>query len=445
MSTQHNTKNKCDLLRQISYYIVILVCCVGCFSANATAAGKPNVVLILTDDQGSVDVNCYGAKDLITPNMDALAESGVRFSQFYVGSSVCSASRAALLTGRYPQRAQLPTNAHGQSGMPSSQVTIAEMMKDSGYKTGIVGKWHLGFPLEISPNNQGFDSFFGHKDGCIDNYSHFFYWYGPNRHDLWKNETEHFENGNYFPDLIVREATKFIEENKDEPFFLYLPFNMPHYPMQAEQKYVKMYSNIKDPNRKRYAAFVTAIDDRIGQVLGKLEELKLRDNTIVIFMSDHGHSVEERGFWGGGSAGPYRGHKFTLWEGGIRVPAMISYPARIPAGQVRDQLACSIDWLPTIADYCDVPLPDRKIDGKSIKSIISSDKSKSLHDVMHWEFGNWAVREGKWKLVMNSNKPFLSAMDTDVTETKNLAKDHPDVVARLKQLHQAWAKESSMQ
>jgi len=406
---------------------------------------KPNIILILTDDQGTIDVNCYGAKDLITPNMDALAKRGTRFTQFYVGASLCSPSRAALLTGRFPQRAQLPGNARSGKGLPSSQVTIAEILKKNGYKTGIFGKWHLGTVLPLSPNEQGFDEFLGHKEGCIDNYSHFYYWRGPNRHDLWKDENEIWESGNYFPNIIVREAKRFLEENKAKPFFLYLPFNTPHYPMQAEQKFVKKYENIKDPNRKRYAAFVSSLDDKIGQVMVKLDELNLRENTIVIFMSDHGHSIEERAFGGGGSAGPYRGHKKTMWEGGIRVPSIVSWPGQVPEGAVRDQIACSIDWLPTIAEYCGVTLPNRKIDGKSIVSLINSAEEKSPHEIMHWMLGKtWAVRQGKWKLVYDKEL-FLSNMEKDVTETKNLAKQYPNIVNRLKKLHVEWVEEVKQQ
>ncbi|MBT3200281.1 MAG: sulfatase-like hydrolase/transferase [Phycisphaerales bacterium] len=412
-------------------------------SAADKSAAKPNVIVILTDDQGSVDVNCYGAKDLITPNMDALARRGVRFGQFYAGAPVCSPSRASLMTGRYPQRAQLTGNAWGKRGMPAEQLTIAEVFKASGYRTALFGKWHLGDDLKLSPNAQGFDEFLGHKVGCIDNYSHFFYWSGPNKHDLWKNTKEHFEDGEYFPDIMVREAKRFITENKDRPFFLYLPFNTPHYPLQAEQKFVKLYDKMKDIKRKRYASFVSSLDDKIGQVIATVDKLKIRKNTIIVFQSDHGHSVEVRTFGGGGSAGPYRGHKFTCWEGGLRVPAIISWPGRIPENQLRDQVACSIDWLPTVAEYCKLPAIKTKIDGKSLIPIIESPKAPSAHETLHWSAcGMWAVRQGKWKLVNGKTDGlFLSDMDADVTETKNLAKKFPEVVTRLKKLHQQWSKE----
>lgn len=425
---------------------VLAACPAGLYAADK-AARKPNVIVILTDDQGSIDMNCYGAKDLITPNMDALARRGVRFSQFYAGAPVCSPSRASLMTGRYPQRAQLATNAGGNRGMPAAQLTMAEVFKAAGYRTALFGKWHLGEALDLSPNAQGFDEFLGHKVGCIDNYSHFFYWSGPNRHDLWKDTKEHFEDGEYFPDIMVREAKRFIEANKDHPFFLYLPFNTPHYPLQGERKFVKLYAKMKDIKRKRYASFVTSLDDKIGQVLATVDKLKLRENTIIVFQSDHGHSVEVRTFGGGGSAGPYKGHKFTVWEGGLRIPAIISWPGRIPQGQVRDQITCSIDWLPTVAEYCKLPAIKTKLDGRSIAAVIESDKAPSPHKTLHWSSGDmWAVREGKWKLVNDKSEGlFLSDMDLDITETKNLAAKHPDIVTRLKQLHQQWSKEVMQQ
>jgi len=425
------------------------------------STSRPNVVLIFTDDQGSIDLNCYGATDLYTPNLDALAKQGVRFTQFYVNDSVCSPSRAALLTGRYPQRAQLTHNAGaGKNGLPAHQVTIAEMLKKAGYKTAIFGKWHLGEDLELSPNAQGFDEFLGHKVGCIDNYSHFFYWHGPNRHDMWKNEEEYWEDGSYFPDMVVREACRFIEKNKNRPFFLYLPFNLPHYPLQGQKKYRKMYKNL-DPPRNMYAASISTLDEKIGKVVNKINQLGLRENTIIIFLSDNGHSIEERTFGGGGNSGLFRGHKFTLWEGGIRVPCIISWPGHIPENQIRDQVAIAMDWMPTIAHYCNVKLPNCKIDGKNISNIIENANAKSPHQILYWQKNKrkdgktqWAVLlQGKWKLVANGPSTeykgkkipatdyFLSNLENDPGETENLANKYPELVNRLIKLHEKWAKE----
>jgi len=424
------------------------------------AKRRPNVLLIFTDDQGAIDVNCYGAKDLITPNMDRLAKEGTRFTQFYVAAPVCSPSRAALMTGRYPQRAGLSRNAPsqpGRDGMPTEQVTIAEMMKAAGYATGHVGKWHLGYTPETMPNAQGFDYSFGHMGGCIDNYSHFFYWQGPNRHDLWRNGEEIWREGEFFGNLMVDECERFISDNRNRPFFLYWAINMPHYPLQAIRKWRERYKDLKDP-RRMYAAFVSTVDEMIGEIVTHLDKLGLREDTLIIFESDNGHSEEVRTFGGGGNPGPYRGHKFTLWEGGIRLPCIVSWPGQIPQNAVRDRMAASIDWMPTIAEYCDVPLPDREIDGKSIVRMIESEDAPSPHDVLHWETGkHWAVRAGDWKLVHNGPsterngrkipqvEDFLSNLAEDVAETKNLAEDHPDVVKRLTKLHQEWAREVQQQ
>lgn len=430
-------------------------------SGEVRASGgkrRPNVVLIFTDDQGTVDLNCYGAKDLHTPNLDALAKRGTRFTQFYIGAPVCSPSRAALLTGRYPQRAQLDRNApshKGKGGMPTEQVTMAEMLKSNGYATGHVGKWHLGYTPETMPNGQGFDYSFGHMGGCIDNYSHFFYWVPPNLHDLWRNGKEVWHEGEFFGDLMVKECRQFIEQHKEESFFLYWAINMPHYPIQGQAQYRAMYKDMSEP-RKSYAAFVSTVDEKIGQVIQTLDDFGLRNDTIIIFLSDHGHSEEIRNNFGGGggSAGPFRGHKFTLWEGGIRVPCILSWPGRVPEDEVRDQKAISIDWLPTLAHYCDVKLPERKIDGLNIAPMIESVLTPSPHQVLHWQLGKqWAVREGNWKLVVNGpastykgrkikpEKVFLSNLADDVSETHNLAAKFPEVVEKLTKLHEGWARE----
>lgn len=330
------------------------------------AAFQPNVLLIVTDDQGSVDAGCYGAKDLETPAMDALAARGVRFTQFYAAAPVCSPSRAATLTGRYPLRAGLPTNASSQPdgrGMPTEQVTMAEMFKAAGYVTAHIGKWHLGYTPDQMPNAQGFDYSFGHMGGCIDNFSHFFYWQGPHRHDLYRNGKEVHYPGRFFGDLMVEEAARFITENRRHPFFLYFALNMPHYPYQGDLKWLKRYEHLPHP-RNLYAAFLSTCDERIGLLLKKLDDLGLRQRTIVAFQSDNGHSTEERAHFGGGSAGPYRGAKFSLFEGGIRLPAIISWPGQLPEGEVRDQVVHACDWLPTLAELCGVKPLQTDLDGK---------------------------------------------------------------------------------
>lgn len=424
---------------------------------SAAADRKPNVLIIYTDDQGTIDLNCYGAEDLATPNLDALAGRGVRFTQMYAPSAICSSSRAGLMTGRAPVRAGVPSNvssAKGNPGMPTEEVTIAEMLKAAGYATAHIGKWHLGYTPETMPGGQGFDYTFGHMGGCIDNYSHFFYWNGPNRHDLWRNGKEVWHDGEFFPDLMVREAATFIEQDRDKPFFLYWAINVPHYPLQGTAKWREHYKDLEMP-RRAYAEFVSTMDECVGRLLNKIDELGLRDDTLVIFQSDHGHSTESRAFFGGGNAGPYRGAKGCLFEGGLRVPSIVSLPGLIPAGEVRDQMATGCDWLPTIADLCDVPLPKQKLDGRSLKDVIMSASAPTSHESFVWQLGSgdraqWVAREGDWKLLGNprdtsgkapitaNDKLFLANLAVDKSEMKNLADKNPEVVDRLRQLHATW-------
>jgi arylsulfatase A-like enzyme len=396
------------------------------------SARRPNVIIIFTDDQGSIDMNCYGAKDLVTPHMDGLAKRGVRFTQFYSAAPVCSPSRVGLLTGRTPQHGGLNGNVRLNSvGMPSSQITIAEELKKSGYATAHVGKWHLGHSEQTIPNGQGFDHSFGHLVGCIDNYSHFFYWSGPNKHDLWRNGKEVFHNGEFFPDLMVKEAGEFIDQNKENPFFIYFALNTPHYPYQGSPEWLEHYKDLPYP-RNLYAAFLSTTDDRIGSLLKKVDEAGLAEDTIIIFQSDHGASEEVRAHNGGGSAGPHRGAKFSLYEGGIRVPAIISWPGKLPQNESRNQVATGCDWYPTLMELCGVPAPAHKIDGKSLVPVLKSKDRPTAHESFNWKSGKAvAIREGKWKLIMTGEKVELYNLPSDLGEANNLAKKDPEVVERL--------------
>ncbi len=410
---------------------------------------RPNILLIYTDDQGTLDMGCYGTSDLVTPNMDRLAREGIRFTQMYAPSAICSASRAGLLTGKVPPRAGVPANCSSQPGvpgMPGKEVTIAELLKQAGYATAHIGKWHLGYSPDTMPNAQGFDYSFGHMGGCIDNYSHFFYWNGPNRHDLWRNGTEVWYDGEYFLDLMVRECLEFIENHKDGPFFVYWAINMPHYPLQPRLAWRRRFSNLRMP-RRDYAAFLATVDEAIGVVLNRLDEWGLRRRTLVLVQSDHGHSTEVRAFGGGGYAGPYRGAKGCLFEGGIRVPSVVSWPGVLPEGEVRDQMVTGCDWLPTFAKLCGVPVP-KGVDGKDIWGVLLSKQAPSPHRFWYWRLGRgpnaqWAVRAGGWKLLGNprdtsnraplspDDKLFLVNLRTDPGEERNVANRHPEVVSRL--------------
>ncbi len=440
------------ILEHICLCGLLLMGAIFC-SIQAQEPQQPNVIVIFADDQGTLDLNCYGAKDLYTPYIDHLAAEGVRFTQFYAGAPVCSPSRASLMTGKNPHAAGLPSNAsslEGKPGMPTAQITMAEVFKQAGYATGHIGKWHMGYTPETMPNGQGFDYSFGHMGGCIDNYSHFFYWVDPNRHDLWENGQHIYEEGKYFPDLMVDRAQQFIRQHKQEPFFLYFAINLPHYPLQPTERWREHYADLPMP-RRDYAAFVSVVDERVGQLMSTLDEYQLRENTIVVFMSDHGHSHESRTFGGGGYAGPYRGSKFSLFEGGIRVPAIISWPARLPKRKVIDDPFIAMDWLPTLADLSGIDKVPDDLDGQSMKSAILEDQP-SHHEVLFWKQGRqWAVRKGAWKLIGNPRDPskkfpldpeqdalFLSNLSLDKSESANLASEYPQKVEALVKTYLEW-------
>lgn len=409
---------------------------------------RPNVIIIYTDDHGTLDANCYGAKDLYTPNMDALAEQGTRFTQFY-GAPVSSVSRASLLTGQFAKRAGLTTNAGGNYRFPQEKETIAERMKTNGYRTALIGKWHLGDQVKDGPNANGFDYFWGFRGGCFDNYSHFYYWGGPNRHDLWQNEREIYSPGNFFAADNLKEIRTFVGEDKEKPFFLYWAVNMPHYPLQPTEKWLDYYADLPNP-RRMYAAFVSTFDEYLGELRTFLAAEGLDKNTILIFQSDNGHSMEERTFRGGGYSGPYRAGKFSLFEGGIRVPAMICWPGMLPEGQVRNQVAMNIDWFPTIVELCGLSPEGLEVDGKSLVPLIKDGSLASPHKALHFDFGNqWAVRCGDWKLISDpidvTSKEqktlkglFLSNLSKDETEQTDFKDKNPEKVKELQEMRNAF-------
>ncbi|AZQ63858.1 DUF229 domain-containing protein [Flammeovirga pectinis] len=417
---------------------------------------KPNVLLIYSDDQGSLDMNCYGAKDLKTPTFDKMAENGIRFTQFYAPAPICTPSRAALLTGKSPQGAQLPNNTSsqpGHAGLPEEEVTIAEVFKGAGYNTAHIGKWHLGYTPETMPYNQGFDHSFGHMGGCIDNYSHFFYWEGPNRHDLWRNGEEVFMDGQYFPELMVDEVDQYlssIKENED-PFFMYFAINLPHYPVQPLEKWRTYYKDLPSP-RRDYAAFMSTLDEYIGKLLDVLEKQGVLENTIVVFQSDHGYSTEVRNFNGGGYSGPFRGAKGDLFEGGIRVPTLIQWPNQIPANEVRNGMGTGTDWFPTLLDFCGITYDQNAIEGHSLKEMILDKEASSPVEVFRWKFGaSWAIREGDWKLIgyptdhtkkasidFEKDSYYLVNIAQDSSELNNLATDFPEKVEELTKKYLDW-------
>ena len=441
----------------------VLYACVGFlfFGAMLCAGEKPNVVILCTDDQGTLDANCYGSTDLKTPNIDRIARDGVRFTQAYA-HTVCCPSRAALLTGRHPQRSGVNSwtqgNMKGPDGinMALEEVTIAEVMKTAGYKTALFGKWHVGSHRDRGPTKQGFDEFFGIRNGFIDNYNHYFL-HGKGYHDLYEGTDEVFKKGEYFPKLITDRALQFIDKNKSHPFLLYVGFNIPHYPEQALKEHSGLYKDLPMP-RRSYAAITTTTDYYIGQILNKLDELKLTENTIVIFQSDNGHSAENnsgirvedhssgypKGHYysahgGGGNTGKWIGHKGNFLEGGVRVPAIVSWPAKLPKGVVRDQAVTIMDWYPSILEWCGIEKPTAKLDGRSLQPIIDSADAPSAHPVVYFQWQHkWAVREGDWKLIDGRS---LHRLADEKPEVKDYAREKPEIVKSLQARYDAWAKD----
>lgn len=424
---------------------------------GTVAAATPNVVIFYADDMGIGDVGSYGCADIATPQIDALARRGIRFTNYYSAAPLCSPSRAALMTGRYPARAGVPSNVNSlmnRPGMPAAEFTVGECAKSAGYATGLVGKWHLGSDHATQANSQGFDYFYGYH-ACIDYWSHFFY-YDPNSphyHDLYRNREEVFEDGAFFTDLLVREAVAFIDDHRDKPFLLYVPFHEPHYPMHAPRRFVERYRDLPY-ERREYAALVASLDESIGRIMRRLEQHKLVENTLVIFSSDNGPSAEIRANGSGGNTGLHRGHKFSLLEGGIHMPAIVSWPGRLPENQVRDQLVMATDVLPTVAEAVGATLPsDLKLDGMSWLPLLKNAAAPG-HEILFWEWHQQhAVRQGQWKVMRNvivthpmgkqermqgDDAVFLVDLEADPSESRNLYPQHRELADRLLKQHDAW-------
>ena len=420
---------------------------------------KPNVIVIMTDDQGYGDLSCMGAEDFVTPNIDSLAESGILFSSMYSASPVCSPSRAALLTGRYPIHAGVRAILAGHrraSGLTPEVPTVATALKNAGYRTGAVGKWHLGLREECRPNSNGFDEFYGFLAGCVDYYSHIFYWGMADgntnpTHDLWENGEEIYNNGRYMTELITEKSIDFIQNHCDEPFFLYTAYNAPHYPMHAPEKYLKRFSHLP-PDRRIMAAMISAVDDGVGEIVAELKRRGIFGDTVIYFQSDNGPSRESRNYldgtqdlYYGGTTGKFKGHKFSLFEGGIRVPAMMSYPRLIP--QMREDAPhIATDIFPTVLELCGVSPNDFEIDGISLLPIINGGRAE--HEYLFWEMEDQtAVRKGKYKLVLNGRleefenpvaPAFLSDMEKDPAESHNLAEEMPELCREMTDTALSW-------
>lgn len=440
-----------------------LVSIVLALSSCCAAAKTPNVIIFLADDMGAGDVGCFGCRDIQTPNIDALARAGVRLTNFYVAAPICAPSRAALLTGRYPNRIGMSTEKNIESGMdkpgiPATEVTLAELVRRNGYATAALGKWHLGSTHDSQPNSQGFDLFFGHHASCIDSFSHMYYASLPYYHDLYRNGQEVFEDGRHMTDLITREAVRFIEENRHRPFLIYAAYNAPHYPMVAHERFHRQYAHL--PRLRRdYAAMVAGLDESVGTIMNKIRETGLTEDTFVFFTSDNGAADPSPRGEGGGSNAPYREYKRSLFDGGIHVPAIVCWPGRLPAGQVRGQVAIAMDFFPTVAEVTASPLPtDRVIDGRSWMPFLL-DPARAGHEVVYFEWeGQQAVREGRWKVVRNGlmnmqegrasrakgqDTVFLADLLNDPGEKTNRCPQNPGIAERLLGLFDRWKAEIS--
>ncbi|GAB2542308.1 arylsulfatase A-like enzyme [Gracilibacillus alcaliphilus] len=421
---------------------------------------KPNFIIFYCDDLGYGDLGCYGSDEIKTPNIDQLASDGVRFTNWYSNSPVCSPSRAALLTGKYPMRTevdQILSGQRGAAGLSSDHQSLPSIAKENGYRTAMFGKWHLGTTPETRPNAHGLDEFFGFHAGCIDYFSHIFYWEGLPVHDLWENEEEVWNNGKYMTELITEKAVQFIQkqgQDDDQPFFLYVPYNAPHYPMHAPAKYMERFSHLPW-DRQVMAAMISAVDDGVGEIINALKRTEQYQDTVIFFSSDNGPSVEVRNWldgtadkYYGGDAGIFTGHKGSLFEGGIREPAILSYPAKIPAGQVSDQVGVMMDILPTFIELADMTPANQQIDGESVVELVTNPQAESPHEQVFWEYNDQlAVRQGKWKLVLNGKLDFeevaedtifLSDLEQDPGERINLAAQQPELAEQMKSDALAW-------
>jgi len=427
-------------------------------------AGPPNIILILADDLGYNELGCYGQEIIQTPHIDRLAAEGMRFTQHYAGSPVCAPSRSVLMTGLHTGHTFIRDNREvkpeGQAPIPDSALTIAEVLKENGYVTAAIGKWGLGFPgSEGDPNKQGFDLFFGYN---CQRHAHNHY-----PRYLWRNDEKVMLEGNdrtlsgeqYSQDLFTREALNFITANRDTSFFLYLPFIIPHVSIQVPEESLEKYKDsIPETPYKHhpyylehpyphagYAAMVTRMDEAVGWIMHRLQQEGIDGNTLVIFASDNGPTYARVGgadseFFN--SAGPFRGFKGSVYEGGIRVPFIARWPGKITADTISDHLSYFPDLFPTFAEVAGVE-DEYEVDGISLLPVLLGENT-TQHEYLYWEFpaygGQQAIRYGKWKGVRKTlfKDPDaaieLYDLETDIAESNDLATDQPEIVQLLDSL-----------
>lgn len=444
-----------DLLRFIFLPCAVFAPVLFPLIAGAVEAeARPNFILILADDLGYGDLSSYGATDIQTPHIDRLAKEGLTFTQFYAAANTCSPSRAALLTGRYPLRTGVNAVLFHDTpeGLPPSEITIAEVLRDAGYATGMIGKWHLGHREEFMPWNQGFDSFFG-VPYSNDDKNFFVYESNKERHRrIAEPVDQHFLIQRY-----TSVALQFLEKhgNDASPFFLYFAHNAPHVPLYPSEVFQGR------SQRGRYGDVVEELDWSVGQILGKLEQLHIDERTLIVFSSDNGPWLSMRDW--GGNAGGLRDGKMSAFEGGQRVPALARWPAAIPPGMTNDAMANMMDWFPTFAHLAKAALPsEREIDGKDLRPVLFAQGARETTSFFYFqmrppfiagiEHKLAGVRDGRWKLKLPragyyprlleplmkvglySHGLLLFDLETDPAEEHNLVDEHPEIVDRLQGL-----------
>jgi len=411
----------------------------NCHNKKTNANNQPNIIIFFTDDQGFADLGCYGAEGFETPHIDELADKGIKLTNFYVPATVCTPSRAGLLTGRYPKRSNLHEAVlfpFSNTGLAPKEYTMAEMLKEVGYSTSCIGKWHLGHQEEFMPNNQGFDAFYGVPySNDMDNYYYEWNDFQAPPLPFYRNE-DVIESGTdqqFLTKKYTEETIRQIKNRSEKPFFIYLAHNMPHAPLYASPAF-------KGKSEKGiYGDVMMELDWSVGEIIKTLKEEGIYENTIFVFTSDNGPAV--------GSAKPLRGKKAQTWEGGQRVPGIISWPNKIPSGITSDYFASTLDLFPTLAAISDATVSDSLIvDGMDISEFLFSPKTEKLPERPFYFYARngklEAIRRGKWKLHVeksigwdsNKNGVFQTSLynlDNDIAEKNNLATQFPEKVNEL--------------
>ena len=429
-------------MRLIVWLMVVVGGVIGGRPLVAAAADgrPPNVVLFFADDLGWGELGCQGNREIPTPHIDSLARDGVRCTQGYVAATYCSPSRAGLLTGRYPTRFGHEFNAVAQqSGLALTETTLATRLSAHGYATTCIGKWHLGNSAPYHPTARGFDEFFGTLANTPFFHPRLFI-------DSRKSPevVEVTDPDFYTTDAYADRAVEWLAERQGEPWLLYLPFNAQHAPLQAPQKYLDRFPGIADEKRRTFAAMMAAMDDAVGRVLAKVEELGEAENTIVWFIADNGGPTAATT----SANGPLRGFKMTTYEGGPRVPFLVRWTGTLPAGVTYDPPVVNLDVVPTVLAAAGIPAnATDKLDGVDLVPYLSGEVKGRPHETLYWRFGEqWAVRKGDWKLVVSkggSGSPELYDLAHDVGEQRDLATAEPGRVAELKALYDAWNAEQA--